>query len=598
MRWLDLRSARRSVLTLTGAALIVAFALPVQAGERRVSGKKLLLQRSVSPAQVKARLSLYPKVSLGVPKHRIPHDIKKMLPHIRVAADAIDRVYWQQMSSNGLQMRAELQKMARFEKNATAADFLRLLGIHYGPWDRHHDDARFLGTRTRPAGANFYPRDVSKREIDQWLAKKPAVRPKVYNPYTVIRRTRKGLTTVPYSKAFSTDLKKASKALTAAAAAHRCVEKKPAAEGAAPVAKNCRCQGLADFLKARARSFQDDSYLTSEILWLETGDCPLDLAIGPYEFYEDRLLGLKTSFEAIVYLRDERESKRFVHLMKHHQALIENLPIPPDLRPRFEMLKPSRITVGNVLYTAGDARSGYQIRAFVLPNDQSVRSARGTKNVILKNVVKAKFDALAKPVARRVFGTKLFNQVTFQAYFDILLAWQFAHGVQAMNIEQPDGSKTTARKLLRARYTLMELVKGEAIALLNYAFLRNKGVFPKNSDAAMAATFLASFFDASRLARSSPQTIAKAVIYNYLAKEWVFRYNPTKRTFEVNPPALQPAVRKLVAEVLQIIARGDYAGAGRLIIQYGILPGEVHDKLNELGNLPVDISPMYTSMPE
>lgn len=588
--------AHTLALAVGALALMLADSTPVTA-KKAPSGQKLLLQRSISPAQIKTRLSRYPAVKITVPD-AVPADVAGMLAPLRVAADAIDRVYWQQISEDGLETRNALDRAARFEKNTTAGDFVRLLDLHYGPWDRHHNDEPFIGRQARPPGANFYPADVSRRELNDWVRAHPESSAGLYSPYTVVRRARKKLVSIPYSRAFSADLKAASAALEQAAAAHKCVAPAGPVVAGGDHKSKCRCAGLADFLTARARSFADDSYLTSEILWLETGSCPLDIAIGPYEYYEDRLLGLKTSFEAIVYLRDAKESMRFDHLMKHHQGLIENLPIPPDLRPRFEMLKPSKITIGNVLYTAGDARSGYQIRAFVLPNDESVRRARGTKNVILKNVVKAKFDELAKPVARRIFNSKLLNQVTFQAYFDILLAWQFAHGVQASNIELSDGTRTTARKLLKARYTLMELVKGEAIALLNYAYLRDKGVFPKNSDAAMAATFLAQFFDAIRLGGGSPQTVAKAIIYNYLAKEWVFRYSPGDRTFEVNPPALQPAVRKLVGEILQIIARGDYEGAGRLIIQYGIPPGEVRAKLAELSDLPVDIRPIYASMPD
>jgi len=283
--------------------------------------------------------------------------------------------------------------------------------------------------------------------------------------------------------------------------------------------------------------------------------------------------------------------------MKHTDGLIQNLPLPADLKPRFELTKPSPITIANVLYTAGDARSGYQIRAFVLPNDERVRRARGTKNVILKNVVHAKFRTLAKPVSERIFSAKIARQVSFEAYFNVLLAWQFAHGIQATRIEVPGGGRTSARKLLRARYPLMELVKGEAVALLNYLWLSEQGVLPKRSDTAVAATFLVGFFDSMRLGRSSPQTAAKSIIYNYLAKEWVYRYNPASRTFEINAPALKKAVRKLVAEVLQIIGRGDYAGAGRLILQYGIAPGEIHSKLTELEGLPVDIQPVYSAMP-
>ncbi len=581
------------VASLTMVASPAAAAPPLSAPP---SARSVLMTRAISPAQVTARLARYPAVKLTVPG-KIPDDVAAMLPHLRQAADAIDRVYWQQVSADGPAMRAALRRTGRFEGHQLAKQFLQLLEIHYGPWDRHHNDDPFLSQRQRPPGANFYPADISRREIDTWVHKLPATAPALFSPYTVVRRSGRDLTTVPYSKAYAADLKVAADALRAAAAVHRCVQPKGPNGGVGDHDSRCRCAGLATFLTARATSLLNDDYLTSEVLWLSTGDCPLDIVIGPYEYYEDRLMGLKTSFESIIYLRDERASQRFAQLTKLHQGLIDNLPLPPDLKPRFELTKPSPITIGNVLYTAGDARSGYQIRAFVLPNDERVRRARGTKNVILKNVVQAKFDTLAQPVAQAIFEPKLARQVSFDAYFNILLAWQFAHGIQASRIEVPGGGRTSARELLRARYPLIELVKGEAIALLNYLWLSEQGVLPKGAETTVAATFLAGFFDSMRLGRSSPQTAAKSIIYNYLANEWVFRYNPSGRTFEVNAPVLKKAVRKLVAEVLQIIGRGDYAGAGRLILQYGIAPGEVHAKLSELSALPVDIKPVYASMP-
>ncbi|MCO4761657.1 MAG: hypothetical protein KC502_09150 [Myxococcales bacterium] len=587
-----------SALSLVGFAIVAAASIPSESQAKGpLSARKVLMKRAISPAQLKMRLVRYPAVRLTVPG-RIPDDVVGMLPHLRRAADAIDRVYWQQSSASGVALRAALKRAKRLGAHDLAKLFLEMLELHYGPWDRHHDDDPFLGHQRRPPGANFYPADISRREIDTWVKKEPTSAASLFSPYTIIRRSGKKLVAIPYSKAYAADLKVAAHELRHASGEHRCVQPTGPNGGTGQHVAVCRCAGLSAFLKARATSLLNDDYLTSEVLWLGTGACPLDIVIGPYEYYEDRLMGLKTSFESIIYLRDERESRRFERLAKHHKSLIDNLPLPADLKPRFELTKPSPITIGNVLYTAGDARSGYQIRAFVLPNDERVRRARGTKNVILKNVVQAKYDALALPVAKRIFDRKLLRQMTFDAYFDVLLAWQFAHGIQASRIELPGGERTTARKMLRARYPLLELVKGEAIALLNFSWLVDKGVFARTTPEAIGATFLAGFFDSMRLGRSSPQTTAKSIIYNYLAKEWVFRYNPASRTFEVNGAALKGAVRKLVAEVLQIIGRGDYGGAGRLILQYGIAPGEVRAKLSELGSLPMDIKPVYASMPK
>jgi hypothetical protein len=63
--------------------------------------------------------------------------------------------------------------------------------------------------------------------------------------------------------------------------------------------------------------------------------------------------------------------------------------------------------------------------------------------------------------------------------------------------------------------------------------------------------------------------------------------------FLVNPDRIRAAVRELAGILLSIEIRGDYDAAGRLIVDYGLLPGEVRDKLSEIAALPVDILPHY-----
>ena len=46
----------------------------------------------------------------------------------------------------------------------------------------------------------------------------------------------------------------------------------------------------------------------------------------------------------------------------------------------------------------GDGRRGVQTAAFNLPNDERVREAKGSKKVLLKNVMQAKFDSTGKPM--------------------------------------------------------------------------------------------------------------------------------------------------------------------------------------------------------
>ena len=544
-----------------------------------------LLLSAAPPAVIQARLNRYTRAELRVRGGPLPEELQPMLEPLRRAADAIDRVYWDQVSHDGRQILQTLQKSA----NPDATRLARLLELHYGPWDSHSDDTPFLGRQRRPPGAAFYPSDASAREIDDWIAKHPESGPSLWSSYTVVQRKGPGFEAVPYSKVWTEDLRTASAALLQAADAYKCVDKRNG---------GCKCAHFADYLRARAVALQSDSYQKSELQWMDTGDCPLDIAIGPYEYYEDRLLGLKTAFEAIVYYRDAQESARFAKLLELHDELAKSKALPEHLRDRFDISKPSPITIADVLYTAGDARSGYQIRAFSLPNDELVRSQKGSKRVILRNVVRAKFDALARPVAQRIFEPELADLVTFDAYFQFLVTWQLSHGLQVKPIVQADGTTIPVRQALRARYDLIQSLQGEVAALLDALYLTDKGHLQNQTDTAIAATYLASLIDAARLSEGSPQTLAKCIVYNYLAASYAFRYNPDTKTFEIGREALRPTLGKLALEVLQVLARGDYEGAGRLILTYGPMPGELREKITAMADLPVDILPAYVAMPD
>ena len=53
----------------------------------------------------------------------------------------------------------------------------------------------------------------------------------------------------------------------------------------------------------RAASFLRNDYYQSELTWMDlTGN--IEVAIGPYEVYDDRLFGYKTAFESFVTIQE------------------------------------------------------------------------------------------------------------------------------------------------------------------------------------------------------------------------------------------------------------------------------------------------------
>ncbi|MBM4396124.1 MAG: hypothetical protein FJ087_10575 [Deltaproteobacteria bacterium] len=527
---------------------------------------------TVSAGEVAKRLSRYVHVEVGPSLKKLDARTLQLLRKLVEASEHVERAYWDQVSPDGFAMAEELDARG----DTASRDLATFLRVNYGPWDRLAGHAPFLGPTEKPEGASLYPHDASRREIEKWIADHPADRDAFLSPYTVVRRSNGALAATPYSKAFREPLGRAAAALREAAGL-------------------TDCPGLAKFLAARADALVTDDYSASEMAWMDTGACRVDAAIGPYEFYEDRLMGFKTVFSSVVTVTDEAATAKLAKLSSYAPDLLKQLPLAGEgMADRFEAVKPSGITVADEVFAAGDARAGFQIRAYILPNDEKVRVARGTKHVILRNVVEQRFNYLLKPIAKAVLPDDHVEQVDFGSYFDTLLMWQLAHGFAPKSVVLPGGGRVPPRVLLRQRYGIIEAARAEAISLLNGFLLVDKGVFHTDRERSIPVTWLASLFESIRAGTAETHGIAKLVVYNKLAEADAFRYDPATRRFSVNPERIRPVVRELVGVLLSIELNGDYDAAGRLIVDYGLVPAEVRGKLDEIAGLPVDILPHYT----
>ncbi len=133
-------------------------------------------------------------------------------------------------------------------------------------------------------------------------------------------------------------------------------------------------------------------------------DSPVEATIGPYETYEDGLFGFKAAFEAFVTVTDPVQSQRLARFKDELPWLEQHLPLPDaDKNPNRGSESPIRVV--DLVYSGGDTRAGVQTIAFNLPNDERVREAKGSKKVLMRNVMDAKFkqhpDAHRRAPGRR-----------------------------------------------------------------------------------------------------------------------------------------------------------------------------------------------------
>lgn len=168
----------------------------------------------------------------------------------------------------------------------------------------------------KPARADFYPQDMSAEEFNTWAATLPkAEQDEARGFFTVIRRNGSGgLYAVRYSEEYKDFLSPCAALLREAAA----------------LTTN---SSLAAFLLARADAFSSNIYKDSDFKWMAL-DSPIEVTIGPYEVYEDELLGLKSTFEAFVTIRDEAETAKLSLFQGMLQELEDKLPMEEQYKAK------------------------------------------------------------------------------------------------------------------------------------------------------------------------------------------------------------------------------------------------------------------------
>src|SRR5688572_1196449 len=126
---------------------------------RSQTSEGLVVSPSVA-SDAAARNAKYTSVRLAPDLAALSANERKMIPLLIAAAKAMDDVYWIQTYGD----KATLP-------SANQPDMRRFYEINYGPWDRLDDNRPLLAeVGARPPGANFYPRNITKTELEAAIA--------------------------------------------------------------------------------------------------------------------------------------------------------------------------------------------------------------------------------------------------------------------------------------------------------------------------------------------------------------------------------------------------------------------------------------------
>lgn len=504
-----------------------------------------------SPLQKK--VDSYAVFQIGSPyMEGISDNGKEVLNLFRLAAEEVDNIYWKQVFGD--------KHLIMNLPDGPAKDFAM---INYGPWDRMDDNAVFLdGFGPRPAGANFYPADMTKEEFDAFDD------PDKMSPYTLIKRDADGkLKTVWYHEEYKEHINKICSYLEAAATM--------------TIKESVR-----NYLLKRVEALRTDSYQESDFAWMDMKDSKMDLVIGPIEDYEDGVNGVKTAYECFILLKDLKKTAELTKYISMLPDLQKSLPCPDEYKT-FVPGTESDMFVYDAIYYSGDANAGGKTIAINLPNDPEVHAKKGARRLQLRNVIKAKFDKIVYPIGNILIEPAQQKYLSADAFFWNVTFHEVAHGLGVKETVNGLGAVETA---LGNQSSIWEEAKADILGLYMVCNLIDKGEIPIISKEAAVTTYIASLVRSVRFGAAGAHGRANMMCYNYMKENGAFERNK-EGLYHINYDKVPEVIASWAELILTTQATGNYMFAKEYDANHSFVPEALSADIANVNRsgVPVDL---------
>jgi hypothetical protein len=425
--------------------------------------------------------------------------------------------------------------------------------MNYGPWDRLHEDEPFVEGVGRAAGRAVLPGDMTKAEFELSAADKDS-------HYTLIRRDEGGkLVSVPYHEAYKAELE-------------------PVAALLREAAELSEDKSFAKYLEMRAKALLDDDYQPSDLAWMDMKTNPVDVVIGPIEYYDDGVFGVKASYEGLVLVKDQAWSQRLARFTKFLPELQKNLPVDAKYKAEKPGAK-ADLNAYFALYYGGNATRAPRPSRSTCPNDEEVQLQKGSRRLQLENVMQAKFEKILVPVAKQVIADDQVAHVQFDAFFQNTMFHEVAHGPRHQEHARRQG--TGAR---RAQGPDLELRGGQGRhprALHGHA-ARAEGRARQGQAHGQLRDLHRRHHPLGALRRERRARQGQHGVLQLLPRPRRLRARRDGK-YRVDFDKTQKAMEALSAKILTLQGDGDYDGAQKLNDEMGVIRPELQAELGRPG---------------
>jgi hypothetical protein len=502
----------------------------------------------------------YAEVELKADLSHLSGNQKELIKKLLEVSEIMEELFWKDAIGD----------KEEFLSKITDEAAKRYAIINYGPWDRLNGNEPFIeGYGPKPAGANYYPKDITELEFDEFD------NPDKNSWYTLLRRNDDGsLKCVWYHEEYADQIEKAARLL----------------DEASELAED---EGFKNYLKLRATALRTDDYFESDLAWMDMKNNKIDFVVGPIESYEDAFKGLKAAHSGQILIKDLVWSKNIEHFNEILPQLQAGLPVEPKYKPEVKEdgeNSTGDMNVYNVIYYGGDCNAGSKNIAINLPNDPRVHEAKGSRKLQLKNSMQAKFDKILIPIAELLMDESQLKHIKFEdGFFQNVMFHEVAHGLGVKFLVE-DNTKSV-RDALEEYYSAIEEAKADIAGLYMVTQLYEMGEFPEKDLMDNYVTFIAGIFRSVRFGAASAHGKANMLEFNYLQEKGAFSRNTKTGKYSVDFEKMKTAVAQLVNEIIVIEGDGNKALAKEWIDTKSKVSPELQKDLDMIANagIPKDI---------
>ncbi len=551
--------------------LLVSAALLVACGETAVKTAPEPVESVEVEApfyDVAGQYAKFSEIRMSPDVDFLPASERAALETLMQLGPIMDEIYLLQRNADNPALRTKIAAKGDM-------DALNMFDLHFAHCDGLEGDAPFVdGLGDCPKGGGFYPADMTKAEFEAHLEANPDDRDAFTSGYTVIRRNDDGgLIAIPYRDAYSEQVEAAARLM-----------RRAASQTAEPTLKR--------FLELRADAFETDDYFESELAWMDL-EGPIEIAIGPYEVYDDQLFGYKTAYEMFLTIKDPDASAALDKYKGYLKDMEENLPVPDPYKNTARGFE-SPISVVDQIKGGGDNSNGVQTIAFNLPNDERVREAKGAKKVILANVLGAKYDRILAPIGERVLVPEQAALTEKKWMSNNTVFHELSHSLGPGKIVV-DGRETEVRLELKDQYSGLEEGKADVMGAYNVLYMMERGELDASERDAYLATYFTGKFRSMRFGVTAAHAKGAAFQYRYFREVGAAEWLPDEQRYRLDFDRLARAISDLTGKVVMIQGDGDYDAAKAFMDKYATLDAAAETVLGNLDDIPYDIRPVYPS---